>query len=498
MTSSDRKAPPLPRLYIAVIAFSAVVLFALGVVYFATMNPARESSFRLYGGSSLVSDSPSMFEVVQFDNDRRQTVPCKIVSATLTAGRVTVLGVPQETVHSIPATVTFPATPLPGTTATLTLNIAGWENEERSVQSQIPISPVAPEDGVPTLPQVGLSPVPDRDWTFGLIPRGAGLPDHIPTNLWVLTRRADGSPLGIPFLAALNGQLDDRVYHSGLLGLASIRLNVTGMNPELDLRFLEDKDSSVSVKQFIPPDRLMSLSATEQVFAPGSGTNLPVAVATTNESEDLFCSLWTHGIPTRLFRGTSVEGKLELLVPVPDQAGIHWLGCSGTYLTNDGFMASMPLWVTTDPRPTLIATMESFGHSLPVDEMRDGDWNTLRQFALDVMESPVLETTPWVNTMQADQERISQRVSSVRDILVSVMAAVGGLLLLWAVLVVAFQHRRLKSDFRAFSQEEDVGEELEREGLHRKGGALPLILVLLTAVANLAALIWLLRVILGH
>jgi hypothetical protein len=493
MDSSSVPSSTLPLWYRLVIAFSAISLFLLGLAYFGFLLPDRGSTFRLYGSPTLWEDLPAAFSLVEMDSGRETPVPCRVTAARLTTQDRIIEGPQLASLHNNPSLFSFPSVALPTGEAVLHITVEGWDSRVRelSVPLRIRAKPHALPD--PALVQPAFSPVDGGRYRVSLIPARGGMPDGLPSTLWV--RITDGEDRGVPVSLtwSVEGGAHGEPLHTGHLGLASLPLALSGVNPLLELRLVPEGDEAEIVwQEYVPPDRRMTFVPEATLLRGEAGATMSVQVQTVNPDERMFCSVWYEGVPIQcsVVPLDDRKGSLDLRFPAE---GLYYLACSGYAPSSVELAETVAIGVFRDPQPFLAALAQRLSLSLPPAEAPER--SLAEAYVMDVVQPRALAFSTLLNTMEQDQHKANARAHSIRQWLLLLMGVVGGLLAVWAVLVVVLQQRRLRRGFRDFTIEEDVGDELQQQGLTRRQPPYAFILLIVTAMANLAALIWLFQLI---
>ncbi len=479
----------LPLWYRLVIVFSALSLFLLGLAYFGFLLPDRGSTFRLYGSPALWKDLPAAFSLVEMDAKREAPVPCRVTAARLTTEDRGIDASRLALVHNNPSLFSFPSVALPAGEAELHITVEGWDFRVRELSVPVSIRPVPDAIPDPALVQPAFSSVDGGRYRVSLIPARGGMPDGLPSSLWVRITDGEGRAVPVSLTWSVQGGAHGEPLHTGHPGLALLPVTLSGMNPLLELRLVPEGDEAEIVwQEYVPPDRRMAFVPEATLIRGEAGVGMSVRVQTVNPDERLFCSLWHEGVPIQCSVVPLDDRKGSLDIRFPAE-GLYYLACSGYAPSSVDLAETVAIAVFRDPEPFLFSLAQRLSLSLP--PAGSPERLAVEAFVMDIVQPRALAFSTLLNTMEQDQSKANAAAQSIRTWLLLLMGVVGGLLAVWAVLVVVLQQRRLRRGFQDFTMEEDVGEELQRQGLARRQPPYAFVLLIVTAVVNLVALIWL-------
>jgi hypothetical protein len=517
----EHGGPPLPISYKVIIVTSVVMIFALGLVFFSLRNQKITTSFQIYGPALVSGQEQIGFKAVQFDNEMRKNLPVKVsrcVVATSKDRRILEMGTSGPSSLPWSFSCITPAVVKPET-ALATVTVIGWDGQSRDVTFPLDIVPRSHAQAT-TIPRV----LPIFSWPeqsaglqMDLAFEGNGLVENVPNNVWLRIVRDDNNALQDSLVVQYSldeGPLQDApAFHD--LGLA---LLVVTPEPTTQLLNIEVTHGGQTVvwQERIVADLLAKIDYPEDVL----GTEHKVPTECHDEGEhgcfvsrvgqtifrsaldgtNLHCVNWRAGSPALYFEiATKDRESAEVLFDLW-QAGIQWLTCSDTYLGSDDFVAYAPVLVSNDGEAGL-ATLTGLLQDQAIDRWPLASLDPdQRRAALGYLLARLapegLAIKQVYNTYQDDVESLAEGAGEQRDLVLILIGLVGFGLILWTVAVAVKQHRSLNRSFRDFLEEEEDSEaELTQEGLARKRSYLPAVMILVTAAANLAALIWLLRLV---
>jgi hypothetical protein len=143
-----------------------------------------------------------------------------------------------------------------------------------------------------------------------------------------------------------------------------------------------------------------------------------------------------------------------------------------------------------------LAAHEKFFDNWPATEqLTTAEFQRATAYFQDRLQPHGQEISQLLNTYDGDASALRTRAGNQRDTVLILWGLAGVGLLLWAVAVTIRQHKRLTRSFKEFQDGEEVGDDLAVEGITRRRSFVPALLVAFTFLANLAALIWLFRLI---
>ena len=465
-------------------------------------NQQIANSFQLYGSAEITQGLEASFRLVQFDNDSKKNLPCQFLRITVEQpGREPFVQVATESMAVVPADFQLSTRTLATGPANLTFSIVGWDGKMRDVK--VDVNLIEPRDN--GLRHFAFAPVLqaplDTDKVrLDLVTEGGGLVEGVDNRMWLRVLDDKGKPLD----KTINYRLGDgtstaKAPRSGRLGLTYLDLVPRGINQNLHVSVVVAQDT-ILWEEMVAPHKLVRLSADSHILTQQPPILQVVTAQTFNAEQELFCTLWRGSSAVRLFQTTTQDNLARINLSLPVR-GFYWLTCSDHFLATDNFQAYLPIVATGTEEGFLHAIVSQakeephFANLPPVDQLRLDEKSRLGSYlaARMVPEGPVL--VKLVSTYGSDLERLRNEAANRRDIVLLLIGLVGLGLLAWAVAVAIKQHSALTRSFKEFQDSEDVGEELSRDGITRKRSYLPAILIVLTVLANLIALIWILRLV---
>ncbi len=484
----------LPFSYKLVIVSSAATLFVLGVVYFTQLRPAVETSFQLYGAPKIVANGPAAFRVIQYDNRNKTNLPARIVQAGLSqSGKQELTSNPVAT-STLPADIELTPTSLAPGRATLALQVAGFNGEDRSFEIPVDIVPMA-DASLEAFRLVGdvSASISDGPWRVGLLPGFGGLVDSVLNPIWIRIEDKDGNPLSLTVeyrFATDAPKQPPRKVVTSQDGLAKIDCPLDGLSQVVTFS-IQNADETLLWEERLPADSFVGLS---QLPSAESSDKIAVEVHSSSPEQTLFCAFWAGSSPLS-FATVETRDHVGTVRWTPPGEGLYWFTCNDHYLTGEGFLATLALPWFKDPEEFIQSVTSSDDPVAATLAATTDNPRLVAQYIQDHLRPGHNGFVQLLNSYYHDLEGVQEKTAKLRALLLILIAVVGFGLLLWAFAVAAVQHRTLRRNFREFQQQEDVGDELAVEGIARKRPFLPAILVLLAGVANLVALIWLLMLI---
>ncbi len=499
---SDTTNSPLPLSYRLTIILSVGLMFALGLAYFGLRNQRVPTSFQIYGSPTAVQGLPAVFRLVHFDNDGNQgNLPVQIVTVTVSQnGSVVANGTPLQEIATVPADARIDtATLVPGP-AMVRFEVSGWEGESRTLE--FPLEVLAPDDAAPmaaTLRPGIEAPIDGTRARMDLSLPSGGMVEGLPNRLWVRFADPASRPQDVHPTYRLGSGEEVRAAATGRLGITPMTLVPSGPNQTLfiDVPF---RDDTVSWEEMVAPGKLARLDQAPLFVTQTPPVLQHLRVATDGADRVLYCSLWFNTTVIELARVDTIDGIGNLAFSLP-HPGLYWATCDDHFLSASEFLAERPMIVTEDPLASLnqllqLGATEPFFSHWPASHLLTAEeLERASAYLQDRLAPAGQQTAQLLNTYDGDVAQLRARAENQRDTVLLLWAIAGVGLLLWAVAVTIRQHKRLARSFQEFQEGEDVGDDLATQGITRKRSFVPAALVAVAVLANLGALIWLLRLI---
>jgi len=493
-------APPLPLSFKIVIVVSVALIFVLGLVFFSQLNRTVTTSFQLYGPPVFQEGQPASIRVVQFDTVNTKNIPASITGATLTGGGRSVTADISATVPSLPADLVLPVVEVDPGESLLEVEVKGWNGEQRTITAPVTVVPRGRHWAQHVrLAQTYPAPAHAEKVLMDLSMTGGVLLEGVENHIWLRTARPNGKPYAAKVSYHLAEGESAQASPAGRLGVARLDVNPAGVNQNLTMT-VETEGGQVEWEEMVTPVSHALIRGPDRILKADGPVVANIEVHTATDTRELYCSVWRGPSPLALFTIVTDGGRANPSIELPGP-GFYWVACNDVYTSVDGFLAFAPVVALSDPDKflaqltALFASDPFFAHWPSVDEMTPAEKKTAWDYLGARLAPRDVELAKLANTHSDDVDALTEDSEGRRDLILLLIALVGFGLLTWTVAVAFKQHSALARGFRELSETEDFGEELQREGITRRRSFLPAILILLTAVANLVALIWLLRLV---
>ena len=496
----ESAASALPLSFKIVIIVSVALIFVLGLVFFSQLNRNVSTSFQLYGPAVFQEGQPAAIRVVQFDSINRKNIPASISGATITGGDRTVSAGAGAAVPSLPADLLLPPVEVEPGEALLEVDVKGWNGEERTISASVEVVPRGRHwaQHVRLAPALQAPAHADKV-LMDLAMAGGVLVEGVENYLWLRTAEPNGRPTGAAVAYRLSEGEAQHASSSKRLGLARLDIIPLGVNQNLAVT-VDAAGGTVEWEEMVTPVSHALIRGPGDVMKSEGPVTVPLEIFTATETRELYCSLWRGPSPLALFTVVTDGGRADLSIELPGP-GFYWVACNDVYTAAEGFLAHAPLVALADPDLfiaqllALFATDPFFAHWPRIEDMTADEKRLVWRYLGARLVPRGIELAKLANTHADDVDALTRDSEGRRDLILLLIAIVGFGLLTWTVAVAFKQHTALARGFRELADTEDFGEELRREGITRRRSFLPAILILLTAVANLVALIWLLRLV---
>lgn len=497
----DPKTATLPFSYRLTIVVSVIVMFALGLVYFGLRNQRIATSFQIYGGEVIGAGQPAVFRLVQFDNDGSQgNLPLRILSISVRqGGREISAGAPLQEVASVPADARIDGTGLMPGEATVLFDVEGWNAERRQLEVGLTVRPTN-EVGTAARLRLGLdAPIDAKVAQMDMTLPAGGMVEGLDNRVWIRFATPAGAPADVQPRYSLAEADEVQAEPTGRLGIAPILLSPRGPNQNLVIE-VPYRHETVVWQEMIAPGKMARLTGAPLFATDPPPVQQSLTLETEGSDRTFYCTLWQRSTPVDLARVDTVDGVGKVAFTLPKQ-GLHWVTCDDHFLSSTEFNAERPIWATDAPRTAvaqILALAEDepfFSHWPAAAQWTPAEFERAAGYFQDRLQPDGLQISQLLNTYDGDASALKERAGNQRDTVLVLWGLAGIGLLLWAVAVTIRQHKRLTRTFREFQDEEDVGDDLATEGITRRRSFIPALLVAFTILANLAALLWLFRLI---
>jgi len=477
-----------------VIITAAAVLFGLGVIYLEQQRKAVTSFYQVMGVSELLQGTPAAFLVIQYDAEHKELAPVLVEDAVLRAGDQIFAGRPVTRTPVVDAAVQFDALDLPAGPAVLELTVVPWEGAPRVIE--VPVEIASRLDPAAVVRPMAAQPHGDFA-RIEILPVGDVILGERDNPFWIRVSDGEDRPLD----AHVEILLDHRgvsELHLGPLGIGLGTVHLTKPNHELEVVAAVTGTEGIRTEDLAPMGLIRVRPLPPVLRDPVNG-EMTLAIESETVTERLHCGLWRGGALTTLFAVPTDAGRARHAVAVPGE-GLYRVTCTDHPLSEwwgDSYFlaASDPATFLDEYRAVL--EEERFFLSWPRSaDMTPDQLDTALGYLLDRTERTELPYGRLVSTLEADQEAIEAEGRRVRLVILVLIGGVGLSLLLWAVAMVLRQRRSLDPTRMDPELLEGMGDELGEAGLGRKGLMIPAVFLISAALVNVAALIYILILIL--
>lgn len=478
-----------------VIITAAAVLFGLGAIYLEQHRKAVTGFYQVMGVESLPQGIPAAFLVVQYDAAHKELAPVQVQKATLRSGDRSAEGRAVNRTPVVAAAVQFDAVDLPSGPAILELVVVPWEGAPRTLEVPVEITPPV----IPSPMIRALEPgAPHEDFArIETLPKGDVILGERENPFWI--RVSDGADQAAD--AHIEVLLDgNRVAETrlGPLGLGSVTMQFSKPHHEVKV-VAAVTGAEGNLTEELGPVGLIRILPSPPVIRDPATAGVVLSIESETVTERLHCGLWLGDALTALFAVPTEGGRARHELALPRE-GLYRVTCTDhpqSEWWGDSFFLA-----TSDPA----ATLELYRAALN-DEPFFLSWPPSAQLSpeqLDMALSYLLDRTtrtelPYgrlLSTLEADQEALLAEGRRVRLVILALIGGVGLSLLLWAMAMVLRQRRSLDPTRMDPEVLDEMGEEFGEEGLGRKNLMLPAIFLISAALVNIAALIYILILIL--
>jgi len=478
-----------------VIITAAAALFGLGAIYLEQQRKTITSFYQIMGVRELPRGTPAAFLVIQYDAFHKELAPVLVEAAVLRVGERTFAGRPVARTPVVAAAVQFDALDLPVGPATLELTVVPWEGLARTIAVPVEITPRS-EPG-PVIRPIA-SQMPDEDFArIETLFMGDVILGERDNPFWI--RVSDGQDRALDAHAEvfLDGVRVSELL-LGPLGLGVGTVHLTKPNHSLKVVAAVTGMEGIYTED-VAPMGLIRILPQPPVLRDPANERVVLSVESETVSERLQCGLWRGDALTSLFTVPTEGGRARHELSVPGE-GLYRVTC--TDHPQSEWWGDSYLLAAADPSKFLdrylaLLPEERYFQSWPPSaEMTPDQLDTALGYLLDRTERTELPYGRLLSTLEADQEALEAEGRRVRLVLLALIGGVGLSLLLWAVAMVLRQRRsldptRIDPDFL-----DEMGDDLGEIGLGRKGLMLPAVFLILAALVNVAALIYILILIL--
>jgi hypothetical protein len=323
--------------------------------------------------------------------------------------------------------------------------------------------------------------------------------EGLDNSVWLRFAAPDGKPADVHPSYTLADADKVQAEATGRLGITTISLAPRGPNQNLVIE-VPFRDDTVTWEEMIAPGKFARLTGTPLVWQAPTPVQHTLTIETDGSDRTFYCTLWQQTTPIDLARVDTTDGtgKVTFDFPAP---GLFWVTCDDHFLSSDEFVAERAV-ISTDSAPAgmdalrHLAAHEKFFDNWPATEqLTTAEFQRATAYFQDRLQPHGQEISQLLNTYDGDASALRTRAGNQRDTVLILWGLAGVGLLLWAVAVTIRQHKRLTRSFKEFQDGEEVGDDLAVEGITRRRSFVPALLVAFTFLANLAALIWLFRLI---
>jgi hypothetical protein len=491
----------LPFSYRLTIVVTVALMFALGLVYFGLRNQRITTSFQVYGSRTITQDLPAVFRLVQFDNDGSQgNLPVKILDVTVNQnGREISSGKALQDVASVPADARIMATGLKPGEATLHFDVKGWTGERRKLEVMVDVlPPQSIYSGARLRPGLE-APIDATRALMDLSLPAGGMVEGLDNQVWLRFAGPDGRPADVHPNFTLADSENVQAEATGRLGITPISLDPRGPNQNLVIE-VPFRDDTIIWEEMIAPGKLARLVGASLLWQTPPPVQHALTLETDGSDRTFYCTLWQQTTPISIARVDTLDGVGKVIFDYPAW-GLFWVTCDDHFLSSNEFTSERAVYITEDSPATLgqiikLAADEPFFANWPeLGQLTPAEFERAAAYFQDRLQPHGQEISQLLNTYDGDSAELRTLAGHQRDTVLILWGLAGVGLLLWAVAVTIRQHKRLARSFQEFQDGEEVGDDLALEGITRRRSFVPALLVAFTFLANLAALIWLFRLI---
>ncbi|MFH1530043.1 MAG: hypothetical protein ABIK09_04805 [Pseudomonadota bacterium] len=478
-----------------VIVTAAAVLFGLGAIYLEQHRKVVTSFYQVMGVRALPRGTPAAFLVIQYDAAHKELVPVLVEAAALRTTKGTFPGRPVARTPVVAAVVQFDALDLPVGSATLVLTVVPWEGTPRNIE--IPVEVTPPTDPGPMVRPIAPEMPHEEFARIETLPMGDVILGERDNPLWI--RVSDGQDRALEAHAEIF--LDGiRVSELSLgpLGLGTGIVHLTKPNHSLKVVAAVSGVEGIRTEDLAPMG-LIRILPQPPVLRDPLNDHVVLSIESETVTERLFCGLWRGDALTSLFAVPTEEGRARYELSVPGE-GLYRVTCTdhpqSEWWGDSYFLAAAK---PSDPldRYRVALKDERFFQSWPRSEDLSPDLvDTALGYLLDRTVRTELPYERLLSTLDTDQEALEAEGRRVRLVILALIGGVGLSLLLWAVALVLRQRRSLDPTRIDPDYLDEMGDDLGDVGLGRKGLMLPAVCLILAALVNVAALIYILILIL--
>ncbi len=478
-----------------VIITAAAVLFGLGAIYLEQHRKNVTSFYQVMGVKELPRGVPTAFLVVQYDATHKELAPVQIEKAILRAGDAVAEGRPANRSPVIAAAVQFDVVDLPAGPAVLEVVVVPWEGAPRTIEVPVVITPpVTPSPMIRTMEPAN----PHEDFArIETLPKGDVILGERENPFWI--RVSDGQDRALPSHTEL--LLDDvRIaeVQVGPLGLGSGIIQFSKPHHELKVVASVGGTEGTLTEELVPVG-LIRILPTPPVTRDAKSNPVVLAIESETVTERLHCALWSGDALVSFFPVPTDAGRARHPLDLPGE-GLYRVTCTdhpqSEWWGDSFFLATADPAATLDLYRVALEDEPFFQSWPPSAELPPDQVDTALAYLMDRTTRTELPYGRLLSTLEADQEAIESEGRRVRLVILALIGGVGLSLLLWAMAMVLRQRRSLDLTRMDPDVLDEMGDDIGEEGLGRKNLMLPALFLILAALVNIAALIYILILIL--
>jgi hypothetical protein len=471
------------RLGVSVIILCCSLIFAVGVVFLFYRGDSTTVSFRVQGDRHPVAGLSAAFRVSAWNSKLRTSLPVQVNSARLrlVVGAAGVEGTVEPSLPELGALVRFPKLDLPAGEALLVLDLATEEGDQRSLE--VPLTLV--DGGL--RPDRWLSPAQAHELALEGRPLWLRPPGGVVlgerSNLFLL-RLLDADPQ-----ETLSWSLDQSSPQPLQLTQGFGRLKAEVNKPLHQLRLGLDAGLSDAAQIGLAPLGVTAMELAPVGLTAGPDETVTLSVVNQSLASTLACAHWKDGRLLDFFDLDVSSGAARQSLPAA-QPGVHRVACADRLSGPDPWNGEAFFLVAPkDPRDLGRELARLLKDPL-LEEGPEGAGEAWLAWLTAMLEvrSPGLELL--ADTLPGDTRAQRSAFGRSRSFLALGLGLLGLALLGFGVWVVLAQRRGLRRTPTEEALDPDSPEALEAD-IGRRSAFVPFIMVLLAALLNVAAMIYL-------
>jgi hypothetical protein len=471
------------RLGISVIVLCCSLIFAVGVGFLFYRSDSPPISFRVLGDPRPLAGASTAFRISAWNSKLRSTLPVQVSRATLRspAGAAGVEGQIQPSLPELGTLLRFSLLDLPPGEALLELELATEGQDPRLLS--LPLR----------LMDAGLRP--DR-WLRAAQAHELALEDR---PLWlrppggvILGDRS--SPVLLRLLEAapketLYWSLDESAPQALPLeqGLGLLKLEIN--RPLHQLRLAFDPGLANAAQIGLAPLGVTALELSSPGVSAAPDAKLSLTVISQALAPTLACAHWRDGRLLDSFDLDTSSGTARRTLPA-SQAGVHRVACADRLGSQDPWTGEAFFLVAQDDPRDLGRELARLLKEPLLEEGSSGPAEAWLTWLVTMLETRAPGLELLADTLPGDTLAQRSSFGRFRGFLTLALGLLGLGLLGFGVWVVLAQHRSLLRSPGEGALDPDSPEALEAN-LGRRQALLPFFMVLLAALLNLAAMVYL-------